>query len=131
MTGVQTCALPICRELRAIDGSQFSTNDARLLVLLDGATKDAVYVEYATNSPLSAASNTMVVVDGMAVTLAPEINLHKKNVPSDVRVSNILVHENMTPPGWVSTWGLMILGPALLAGGNFVLRMRQKAGSLI
>jgi len=80
------------------------------LLFMDTETNIAIFVSIDNNSSLKKKYGQKVLLKGMAYPFDKPASFSIKNVPAGMRISNLVVKENDTPPGWFLSWGLMILG---------------------
>ena len=99
-----------------IAGSYIKKGDNEYVLFLDSESKLATFVKLAKNSSLTNQVQDSVTLLGMAKPFAEATTLVKNNIPQDVRVANLVIAENETPPDWWTTWGLMIVGFAIFGG---------------
>lgn len=107
-----------------VEGSRMTLYGVDLMLLLDPESKVAVYVMPDKESPLLNGGDERRVVRGMLITDMEDFKLSdeleekftqaKRNVPPDVKVSNLTLGEGDSPPGWLASWGLGVLGAFIL-----------------
>ncbi|HEX6185861.1 MAG TPA: hypothetical protein VFZ44_18380 [Pyrinomonadaceae bacterium] len=99
-----------------VEGSLTIWYGVPVTLLQDPESKVAVYVLLNENSPLLSARGEKLAVRGMLASFGeggltpPDIKL-----PPDVKVANYVLSEDDTPPGWLTSWGLGLLGGFILA----------------
>ena len=54
-----------------------------------------------------------LVIRGMAIRVVKTPLASSRNIPSDTKTANVIIDEAQAPPGWASSWGLMILAGIL------------------
>lgn len=99
-----------------ITGSEVTEDKAVYVILMDAESKMATFVRLASGSTLAGQSGQELTIRGMAEQFEKAASMPKNNVPPDVKVGNLVIAENDTPPGWWSSWGLMILGFIIIGG---------------
>jgi hypothetical protein len=99
-----------------VDQSYVMEDKAGYVLLSDPESKMAIFVKVVENSTLLSKSNEKRVVRGMIKTFEGAAKLPKKNVPADLKVANLVLEEDETPPSWLASWGLLILGFIIIGG---------------
>ena len=106
-----------------VEGSHGTLYTVGFVLLHDPESKVAIHVMLNEDSPLLAGGGERRVVRGMVTAVGEgTISLPTHNAPPDVKVANLLLSEDDTPPGLLSSWGFVVLGVFLSLAAPF-LRM--------
>lgn len=97
-----------------IKGSLINEGNTRYLLIMDPETKMAVFVASGEDSSLGLRYGKELTVNGMAKPFDKPASFSRKKIPADVKVANLVIRENATPPGWFLSWGLVVIGLMIL-----------------
>lgn len=108
--------IPMWVELRArpLAGSQVSYGGADYVLAVEGESQMAVNVKLAADSKL-AGQTEEVVLRGMLSSF-PDATKLERAASGEVTITTLALSENEAPPGWLMSYGLMILGFILIGG---------------
>ncbi|MCP4662968.1 MAG: hypothetical protein GY856_46855 [bacterium] len=98
-----------------IAGSLVTEKSSRYLLLMDPEGEMAAFVKLEDDSPLPVVRGE-TIVRGMASPSEAAAGWPRKELPPEVKVANLVIVENKTPPGWWATVGLLILGFFIIGG---------------
>lgn len=102
---------PIWVEIKGIPkaGSLVTKNKLRYLLFVDYESKWAISVKLSKNSSLNQRTEEITVV-GMVSPLELSTSIPTYKSLSDIKIANLVLEENMSPPGKWLSYGLIILG---------------------
>ena len=102
---------PIWVEIKGIPkaGSLVTKKKSRYLLFIDDESKWAISVKLSKKSSLNQQTKKIKVV-GMVSPLELSISIPTYKSLPDIKIANLVLEENMSPPGKWSSYGLIILG---------------------
>lgn len=110
-----------------VEGSY--VNELGYMLLRDPENKVAVYV-FVGKAPLSSKNDETLVIRGMIDKTLMGVPVPKdpprNNVSPDVEVAPLFLEKDSSPPGWFASWGLMMLGIAILAVPPAIMSSRRR-----